>query len=114
MSILILLSTTTPLMAYLYGISLGICSGITFTLNQLIWADYYGRKSLGAIRGLTSPINQVTNASGPVVAAVAFDMTGDYTAILWVFAITTSLASMLWFVATPPKLPSSDHLISVK
>lgn len=113
-SILILLSTTTPLMAYLYGISLGICSGITFTLNQLIWADYYGRKSLGAIRGLTSPINQVTNASGPVVAAVAFDMTGDYTAILWVFAITTSLASMLWFVATPPKLPSSDHLISVK
>jgi len=108
-SILILLSTTTPFMAYLYGVSLGICSGITFTLNQLIWADYYGRKSLGAIRGLTSPVSQVTNASGPVVAAVAFDMTGSYTAILWAFGITTALASVLWLLATPPKPSSLNH-----
>jgi cyanate permease len=42
-SVLILIYTTTPLMAYAYGISLGIVSGVTFTINQV-----YGRTTTDA------------------------------------------------------------------
>lgn len=102
-SVLILLYTTTPLMAYVYGISLGIFSGVTFTINQVVWADYYGRGSIGAIRGLTSPFNQLTNALGPFVAALVFDATGSYDVILWTFVGLTAVTSLFWIFATPPK-----------
>ena len=106
-SVIILLYTTTPLMAYVYGISLGIVSGVTFTINQVVWADYYGRGSIGAIRGLTSPFNQVTNALGPFVAALVFDATGSYGVILWTFAALTAVTSLFWIFATPPKRQAS-------
>jgi len=106
-SVIILLYTTTPLMAYVYGISLGIVSGVTFTINQVVWADYYGRGSIGAIRGLTSPFNQVTNALGPFVAALVFDATGSYGVILWTFAALTAVTSLFWIFATPPKQQAS-------
>ncbi|MBI4202270.1 MAG: MFS transporter [Chloroflexi bacterium] len=103
LSVLVLLNTTTPFMAYLYAISLGSFSGVTFTVSLVVWADYYGRGSLGAIRGMTSPINQMTNASGPLVAALAFDLTGGYTAILWTFLAIAGGTSLCWLLATPPK-----------
>ena len=114
LAVLVLLFTTSPLMAYVYGITLGVFSGVTFTINQVIWADYYGRGSLGAIRGLTSPVNQVTNALGPVVAAIVFDATGSYGVILWTFVAITALTSGFWLLATPPKpvtaMPAKDEL----
>jgi len=106
-SVIILIYTTTPLMAYVYGISLGIVSGVTFTINQVVWADYYGRGYIGAIRGLTSPFNQITNALGPFVAALVFDATGSYGVILWTFAALTAVTSLFWIFATPPKWQAS-------
>ncbi|MBI4198302.1 MAG: MFS transporter [Chloroflexi bacterium] len=102
-SVALLVFTTTPLMAYAYGIALGSFSGVTFTVSLVVWADYYGRGSLGAIRGITSPVNQTTNASGPLIAALAYDITGSYTAILWVFVAITAGTSLFWLLATPPK-----------
>lgn len=102
-SVTLLIFTTTPLMAYAYGIALGAFSGVTFTVSLVVWADYYGRGSLGAIQGLISPVNQTTNASGPLVAALAYDITGSYTGILWVFVAITAGASLFWLLATPPK-----------
>ena len=108
LSVTILLFTNSPAMAYAYGISLGIFSGMAFTINTVVWADYYGRKHLGAIRGLTSPVNQITNASGPLVASLALDATGNYSAILTVFIIVASLGSLCWIVATPPKIVETE------
>jgi MFS family permease len=102
-SVALLIFTTTPLMAYAYGIALGAFSGVTFTVSLVVWADYYGRGSMGAIRGLTSPINQTTNASGPLIASLAYDITGSYTGILWVFVAITAGTSLFWLLATPPK-----------
>ncbi len=103
LTVVILIFTHTPLMAYTYGIALGAFSGVTFTVSLVIWADYYGRGNLGAIRGMTSPISQVTNASGPLVAALAYDFTGSYTAILWTFVAIAGSTSFCWLLATPPK-----------
>ncbi|MBI4340633.1 MAG: MFS transporter [Chloroflexi bacterium] len=103
LSVVLLLFTTTALMAYTYGIALGAFSGVANTASLVVWADYYGRGSQGAIRGLTSPVNQTTNALGPFLAALAYDATGSYTAILWVFAGVTGVTSLFWLLATPPK-----------
>ncbi len=113
-SVMILIFTDTPLMAYTYGIALGAFSGVTFTVSLVVWADYYGRGNLGAIRGMTSPISQVTNASGPLVAALAYDATGSYTAILWTFVAIAGATSFCWLLATPPKPKAEVALTSAQ
>lgn len=104
-SVVILLFTTTPFMAYTYGITLGLFSGVMFTTTTVIYADYFGRDHIGAIRGMISPVQQITNASGPLVASLALDITGTYTGILWVFAGLTTVTAFCWMLATNPPRP---------
>jgi sugar phosphate permease len=106
-SVVMLLYTSTPVMAYAFGISLGVFSGVMFTTTLVIYADYFGRDHLGSIRGMVSPIQQITNASGPLVASLAFDFTGNYTAIFWTFAGLTTITSFCWMMATQPTKPAS-------
>lgn len=89
--------------AYAFAIALGLTSGVSFTVGNIVFADYYGRESLGAIRGMTAPISMMTNAMGPLLASVAFDMLDSYTFIIWVYVALAAAASVLWFVASPPK-----------
>ena len=89
------------------GIALGATSGVTFTVSMIVWADYYGRGSIGAIRGLTAPIQMTTNALGPLVAALTFDLTGSYGLIFWAFVIICFGSSGLWLLATRPEKVSN-------
>lgn len=103
LSVTLLLNTHTPLMAYAYGICLGVSTGIMSTVSLVIWADYYGRRHMGAIRGLISPVSQLTNACGPLVASLAYDAAGSYAIILAVFIGCSLAGSSLWLLATPPE-----------
>jgi MFS family permease len=75
--------------------------GLHFLL-RLAWADYYGRQHLGTIRGVTLPVQIGGQALGPVIAGVAFDVTGGYYGAFVFFASTVALASMLVLTAVPP------------
>ena len=99
---LMLFANTVPL-AYVFAFCLGCTSGISFTVGQIVFADYYGRNSLGAIRGMVAPINSATNALGPLMAAIAFDLLGNYTLIVVIFAAFSAAAAALWVISTPPK-----------
>ena len=73
-----------------------------FTLQQVVFADYYGRESLGAIRGIVWPVQMGANAAGPVIAAVVYDTTGSYSLIFSIFGILVLLSSICVFLACPP------------
>jgi len=73
-----------------------------FTLQHVIFADYYGRESLGTIRGLVWPVQMMANAIGPLVAALAYDATGNYVVIFTIFAVFILLSSLCVFLAQPP------------
>lgn len=101
-TMLILVNTSTTQMAYVFGIALGATSGITFTVSMIVWADYYGRESIGAIRGMTAPVQMTTNALGPLVAALTFDVTGSYSLIFWAFVFICLASTGLWVLAARP------------
>lgn len=88
--------------AMLWGIYYGLSFGGMFILQQVIFADFYGRDNVGAIRGVVWPIQLVFNASGPFVAALAFDRLGSYTLIFQLFAACVMIASILLVLAKPP------------
>ena len=107
-SFFLLLAIEDATQALLWGLYLGIAQGGTFTLQQIIFADYYGRDSLGAIRGIVWPIQMVTNSIGPLAAALAYDTTGNYQFIFFLFGVLALLSALLLFLAKPPAQSASE------
>ena len=82
----------------LFGGSLGGVINMTY----VAWADYYGRASLGAIRGVTIPVQVAGQAMGPIVAGVLFDLTGTYYVSLVGFTAVALVAAGVVWMARPP------------
>ena len=101
-SYIILLNVTTPVVALFWAVYLGVLNGGMQTLTQVIYADYYGSRSLGAIRGLNAPAQMGANSLGPLAAAVAFDYRGDYFLIFALYGILLVFSSLSIFLARPP------------
>ena len=106
-SVVILLFANSAPVAILFGVMYGTAAGIQITNNQVIWADFFGRNSIGAIRGLISPIQMFTNALGPLAAALWFDITGGYVGIFGIGIALLVGASALAASARKPVLNSS-------
>ena len=92
-------------MAIAYGFGEGMFSGGSFAMLPVIYADYFGRLSIGTIRGLTHPVVMVANAAGPLAAGIIFDVRGEYSLAFQVFGMVTFIgATLVWF-ANPPRRP---------
>ena len=89
--------------ALVYAVAYGLCFGTTVTLSQVIYADYFGRLSLGVIRGSFQPVQLAFNAAGPWLGGYWFDQTGSYTSVFTLFAVLFVLASMFVALATVPR-----------
>jgi MFS family permease len=111
-SIVVLLFVHSTPMAILFGIMYGTAAGIQITNNQVIWADFFGRHSIGAIRGLISPIQMFTNALGPFAAALWFDQTGGYRGIFTIGIALLIGAAALSASARKPVLKAAPSTTS--
>lgn len=88
--------------AYLAAMVFGLGLGGLLTIPPLAWADYFGRKSFGAIRGVALSAQVTAQASGPMISAVFRDWTGDYVFSLQVFATLSLVAASIIWIARPP------------
>ncbi len=83
---------------------LGTGVGGLHLLLRLAWAEYYGRHHLGAIRGVTLPVQIGGQAVGPVMAGAMFDYTDSYIGAFLFFAAMVSIGSLLILTAVPPNV----------
>ena len=83
----------------------GLFFGSTVTLNQVIYADYFGRRSLGVIRGSFQPVQMAFNAAGPWLAGAWYDRAGSYDAAFAVFAALFLAAAVFVALSSPPLPP---------
>lgn len=84
--------------------ALGIGVGGLHVLLRLAWADYYGRRYLGSIRGVTLPVQIGGQALGPIIAGFMYDATESYKVAFVIFASAVSMASLMVLSATPPEV----------
>ncbi len=77
--------------AYLAAAVFGLGLGAAITPLPVAWADYFGRESYGAIRGVVLAMQVVAQAVGPVLSGLLRDVSGDYTLSLIVFAALAAL-----------------------
>jgi MFS transporter, OFA family, oxalate/formate antiporter len=88
------------LTATLFGLGIG---GI-LTLVPSAWADYFGRRSYGAIRGLALTAQVLAQAAGPLLSGALRDLTGDYTRSLQCFAAISFASVLVALAARRPRV----------
>ncbi|HME59741.1 MAG TPA: MFS transporter [Candidatus Binatia bacterium] len=84
---------------FLYGIGLGG----NMVLPDLLWANYFGRRSLGRIRGMGLLISQVLAASGPPFFGFLFDATGGYGLSFALFGAALATSAFLSLMLRAPR-----------
>ena len=103
-------------MALAYATGYGVAFGLMVTSSQVVFADYFGREALGAIRGSAAPFQFTLNAIGPVLAGAAYDLTGNYLAAFIPFTVAYLVAAGSLVAARKPArlgLAGSDALSAV-
>ena len=101
---ILMIRADTLVSGQIAGLVFGVGLGGVSSLLRLLWANYYGRTNLGAIRGVSLPIQVGGQASGPLLAGLIFDVTGSYRSALLIFAFAAAMSSFLIFLARPPDL----------
>lgn len=83
----------------------GIGVAGTLTVQETVWADYYGRKTLGVVRSIGRPFTVIFSAGGPVAAGLAYDMGGSYEVAFVLFIAAYLLAAVLVLFTPEPRHP---------
>jgi MFS transporter, OFA family, oxalate/formate antiporter len=89
--------------AYLFAGLFGLGIGGVMTLLPMAWADYFGRESYGAIRGVALSLQVLAQAAGPLVSGILRDSSGDYTGSLILFGTLAFLAAVAAMAARRPR-----------
>ena len=97
-----MLGVHAPPRAYIAAASFGAGIGGLLTLLPIAWADYYGRRSFGAIRGAALTGQVLAQAAGPLLSGVLRDWTGSYDLSLECFVMLSALAVLAALIARPP------------
>ncbi len=101
----ILLALSSPGLLSLYaGFFLyGIGMGGTSILAEMIWASYFGRISLGKIRGMGSLLTHAFSAGGAPFFGFLFDLTQSYQLPFSIFIGLLFASAGLSLILRPPK-----------
>ncbi|MEZ4554216.1 MAG: MFS transporter [Dehalococcoidia bacterium] len=94
----------TPVV-YASWLLLGFGWGGMIPLQEVVWATYFGRRYLGAVRSAGLPFSLLVSAGGPLLVSFYFDVAGDYNGALIAVAVLGILAALL---VNLPRNPRRD------
>ena len=106
---LTMLAIHTPLTGFGAGAIFGLGIGGLQTMLPIAWADYYGRRSYGAIRGVALTIQVLAQASGPLLSGMLRDWSGSYMISLECFAALGLLSATVALLAQAPTARAPIH-----
>jgi MFS family permease len=100
----VLMLTHTFAMGVVFAASYGLAFGMLLTSQQVLFADFFGREALGAIRGASLPLYMSLQALGPIAGGLVYDRTGSYIGAFVLFTIAYLIAAAAIASIRPPKL----------
>ena len=103
---LLLLSYATNLpMVVAFAVLHGLAWGWRGPQMAALRADYFGPSSFGKILGVSNIIIIIGTISGPIIAGVMYDYTGDYRTGFIILAAIAALGSVFFILAKRPAPP---------
>jgi MFS family permease len=103
-SLLVLLGADTYVEAVIFAILFGIAAGMRNIVETLLVANYFGRGSLGAIKGFSAPF-KIISPIGPLYAGFVHDIQGSYEIAFVTFLGVAGLMLVSMLLAKPPVKP---------
>ena len=100
-AMLIAIGADTFLGAVAFALAYGLGLGAWTVTSRMLFANYFGRRSFGAIRGFAGPIMVAVNPAGPLFAAYVRDSTDSYSAAFAAFAVVFAVTFVAFLVAVP-------------
>ena len=108
--LLLLAFATNITMVVAFTVLHGWAWGTRGPLMQAIRADYFGTKNFGTIMGISSLVVTLGNTTGPILAGVMADRSGNYEAGFTVLAIGALLGSGFFLLAKRPPPPRKPEV----
>ena len=90
---------------FFYGIGLGG----SWVLQEIIWATYYGRVSLGMVRGLGILVTHSFGAAGAPFFGFIHDAAGSYLSSFVAFIIALVASAFLSLAVRAPRQPAAER-----
>lgn len=92
---------------YLFAVLQGLVGSGVNTVAPIMWASYYGRRTLGSIFGMSRAAQVVGFGVGPLGSAILYDRTGTYQGAFLFMAIGAVGAAAVLATARRPSLEGS-------
>jgi MFS family permease len=108
-SMTVLILADSPAEAYLFALIQGVATTGVNILSPLVWANFYGRSSLGSIYGVSRASQVVGFAAGALISGVIFDATGSYQDAFVLFGFIAVASSLLVLMARQPAAPAGPQ-----
>lgn len=103
MFIVFSIANQASLLVYAGFLLMGIGWGGLLPLQEVIWASFFGRRYLGAVRSTAMPFTFGMSALGPVLVAYYYDQVGNYDLALLAIALCNiASAVMLYRISDTP------------
>jgi len=80
----------------------GLGFGGTIPISEFLWAHYFGRRHLGAVRSVGMPFTIVFGSAGPIGIALYFDGAGSYGGAFVALAVTYAIAGLAILASRRP------------
>lgn len=106
-SMLFMVLGQTLTMLYLYAVGFGLGVGSMPPLSGLAWANYFGPRHQGALRGWATPLTRWTSGVTPFMAGLVYDRAGSYDLAFFALSATWAIAALAVLTAGAPKEPPS-------
>lgn len=89
--------------AIAFGVVFGLGTGGWTVAQVVLFANYYGRRHLGAIRGLSQLLSGPVAATGAILAGWIYDVRESYTLAFVIFLGALIVALLAVALAKPPR-----------
>lgn len=100
-----LLTLDSPWQAILYVVLASLSVSLVMIPLTVIWANYFGRKHLGTIRGFAFTVQIGFSAMGALPFGLVYDRTGSYDSAILLLLLLPISACVFSILALPPKKP---------
>lgn len=104
LAVIFLWFARSPLTLYPSALLLGFVQGGIYAAGHVLWAQYFGRRYLGGIRGLSLLFQTLGNAFGPLLVALIYDISNTYS---WAFLMAVIILVIIFinmYLTKPPVL----------
>jgi hypothetical protein len=92
----------------IYGLSVAILG----VMIEVVWADFFGRSSLGLVRSMAFLVAFRFGAAGPIAMSAVFDLMHSYRPAFVALAVLLLTTALLTGIVRPPYNKSNRQVIN--